>query len=533
MLLGVLWNLVKADFLSRARRPGFLLTLGFTVFVGYETFAGAIVMSLADYRGDYNSAWVGGLMSVVTSCFLSLVGFYIVKGSVQRDVETRVGQVLAATPMTKSFYTVAKALGNFAVLTAMVAVMAVAAGLMQWVRGEDRAIHLVPLLGPLVLFALPAMALVAALAVLFETLPVLRGGVGNVAWFFLWIALLVAGTPDKMIRTGRLDQAAQTRDLMGMATVMASARNALVKVDPGFKGQFALNIGGQQPTQRFVWNGIQWTSTLLVSRLVWLAIALVLALLAAVFFHRFDPAREWKARRRKAGAERKPVDALAAAEAIVRGDEWAGTLTPVARVRGRANFAQLVLAELRLMLKGQKWWWYAGAAGLFLGCLAAPLNAGRSGVIVAAWIWPLLLWSQMGNREARWATGGLLFSAPRVLLRQLPAAWVAGVLVAMATGGGLAIRLALAGDAHALAGWAAGAIFIPSLALAMGLWTGTSKWFEALYTVWWYVGALHHIRGLDFMGTVEAGSTPGVFAGIAAILLLSCYARRRAQLGYA
>jgi hypothetical protein len=188
---------------------------------------------------------------------------------------------------------------------------------------------------------------------------------------------------------------------------------------------------------------------------------------------------------------------------------------------------------LRLMLKGQKWWWYAGAAGLFVGCLAAPLNAGRAGVILAAWIWPLLVWSQMGSREAQWQTAALLWSAPRTLGRQLPAAWAAGVLVAAATGGGLAIRLALAGDAQGLAGWAAGALFIPSLALALGLWTGTSKWFEALCTVWWYVGAAHHIRNLDFMGTVAASSTPGLYAVLAAALLASCWVRRRTQLGYA
>jgi hypothetical protein len=42
-------------------------------------------MKLDDYRGVYNSAWVGALMGIVTSSFISLVGFYIVKGSILRD----------------------------------------------------------------------------------------------------------------------------------------------------------------------------------------------------------------------------------------------------------------------------------------------------------------------------------------------------------------------------------------------------------------------------------------------------------------
>jgi len=441
--------------------------------------------------------------------------------------------VLASTPMTKSFYTVAKALGNFAVLGSMVAVMAIAALLMQLLRDEDRVVHAWALWGPLVLFALPAMAVVAAMAVLFETLPGLRGGVGNVAWFFLWIGLLVTGMPEARGHSAAITAGEAFRDFTGLGAIFVSSRAALLRVSPGFTENFAFNIGGQKPSLRFVWDGIDWSGAQVAARLGWAALAVVLALLAGVFFHRFDPAREWKARRRRAKAEREPVEPLASAAAIVRGEEWAGTLTPVARVRGQANFARLVAAELRLMLKGQTWWWYAGAAALFVACLAAPLNAGRGGAILAAWIWPLLLWSQMGSREARWQTGALLRSAPRTLGRQLPAAWVAGVLVAAATGGGLAIRLALAGDAQGLAGWAGGAVFIPSLALALGVWTGTNKWFEAVYTVWWYVGATHHVRGLDYMGTVPASSTPGLFLALAGVMLASCWLRRRTQLGYA
>jgi hypothetical protein len=528
--------MVKADFKERARRTSFLVTLAFTVYVGYETFAGGIVINLDKYRGVYNSAWVGALMGTVTSCFLSLVGFYIVKGSIERDEQTRVGRILAATPMTKTFYTVAKALGNFAVLSSMVAVMAVAALLMQLLRGEDRVVHLWALLGPLALFALPAMAFVAALAVLFETLPVLRGGVGNVVWFFAWIALLVAGAPPTAGNGPHYAARVEFADFSGLGTVFSSTRVAMLKVNPKFTDSFSFNIGGMRPTEKFLWNGIDWTAGQIAGRLEWAALALLAALLAAVFFHRFDPARAGLTWRRNKLEAPAGSDAGAVQDVAGFGNSaaaWSGMLTPLARVGGRTRFGHLVLAELRLMLQGQKWWWYAGAAGLFIGCLASPLEAGRGGVILAAWIWPLLLWSQMGSREARWGTGALLFSSPRTLGRQLPAAWVAGVLVAMATGGGLAIRLMLARDTAGLAGWAAGAVFIPSLALALGLWTGTGKWFEAIYTAWWYVGPLHHIRNADFMGTMAASTTPGLFLVLAAVLLTSCFVRRRAQLGYA
>ena len=135
--------------------------------------------------------------------------------------------------------------------------------------------------------------------------------------------------------------------------------------------------------------------------------------------------------------------------------------------------------------------------------------------------------------RARYATGSLIFSAPHALERQLPAAWVAGVIVALITGGGLGVRLLLAGDLQGLAGWTVAACFIPSLALALGVWSGSSKFFEALYTVWWYMGAAHHMRGGDFIGTVAASSRPELYLALTIALLASCWLRRRTQLAYA
>src|SRR5579864_2299685 len=121
----------------------------------------------------------------------------------------------------------------------------------------------------------------------------------------------------------------------------------------------------------------------------------------------------------------------------------------------------------------------------------------------------------MGCREARHNTGALLLSCERSLTRQLPAVPSAGVLVSLLTGAGVGIRLQLAADWHGIAAWLAGAVFIPCMALALGIWTGNSKTFEALYTVWWYVGPAHQLPRADFMGITPASSTPGIYAGAA------------------
>jgi len=536
----VLYHLVRADFLERVRRYSFLVTLALTVYLAYCCVTGKIVVRLDEYRGVFNSAWVGCVMTLVAATFLSLFGFYIVKGSIQRDQETRVGQILATTPMTKSFYTVAKMISNFAVLASMIAVMALAAIVMQMLKAEDPHVHLWPLLSPLVIFALPSMAFTGALAILFETIPGLRGGVGNVIYFFVWTALLAV--PVGSLDNGKVGNAQYFYDVNGIVSIMSQMQQDLRAVAPDYTKGSSLTIGDTKTTKKFLWNGLHPTPALYLSRLTSLLAAIVVALIAAIFFHRFDPAQEW--RFRKVSPQNQPATAsvpiangLTSVAPPQPANQQASTplhLTPLARSqKGPITLLpKTVLAELKLMLKGHHWWWYIVAAGLFIGSVASPLDASR-GVAIVALLWPILVWSQMGTREARFNTASLIFSSERSLIRQLPAVWIAGVIVATLTNGGLAIRLLIARDHQSLIAWLACTLFVPSLALALGIWSGTSKVFEAVYTIWWYIGPAHFTPGLDFLGASPASAAPTRYLIMTAVLLAAAYAGRRSKLAYA
>jgi hypothetical protein len=106
-------------------------------------------------------------------------------------------------------------------------------------------------------------------------------------------------------------------------------------------------------------------------------------------------------------------------------------------------------------------------------------------------------------------------------------------LVAALTGLGAAVRLALAGQSAGVLAWAAGVLFIPSLALALGVWSGTSKFFEGLYTALWYVGPLNRAPGFDFTGSAngsQAGRYALIYLGVGAILVAAAFFRRARQL---
>jgi hypothetical protein len=511
----VLYHLARADFLERVRRYSFLLTLAFAAGLAYLTYIGTISVQLGGYRGVYNSAWVGSMMTLVSTVFITLAGFYMVKNAIQRDQQTRVGLVLATTPMSKTLYTLGKALSNFAVLAAMVSVLAVAAVVLQLARAEGGVLEPGKLLAPFVWVALPAMAMTAAVAVLFETLPVLRGGAGNVIYFFAFSTYLgVSGI------TG-------VNDYVGLGFFMRQMAEPLKRIDPSYNGSFTLQAGPTaHATKTFLWNGVAWTPQVLAGRLQWVAIAIGIAWLSTLFFHRFDPARESSRRKKESPEPAEEHVAPSTPTAAIH-------LTPLARTSPSSQFPRLVAAELRLMLKGHGWWWYLVAVGLFVTGLAVPGVQARQVIAAFAWLWPVLIWSQMGAREARHETQKLVFSCANVLGRQLPAVWLAGVILAVLTGGGLGIRLLTGGDWPGFSAWFAGALFVPAFALALGVWSGSSKPFEALYTLWWYVGPMNHIRGLDFIGMARSAFGTQFYLLATLALLMAAYFGRRGKLGYA
>ena len=187
-------------------------------------------------------------------------------------------------------------------------------------------------------------------------------------------------------------------------------------------------------------------------------------------------------------------------------------------------------AELRLMLAGVRTMWIVVAIGLGAACAFAPprrrARAARRRVDLAA---PVLVGD--GAREQRHGTTALLFSSPRPLGRQLPAAWLAGVALAVATGAGLGARLAVTGDVAGLFGWVVGALFIPALALASGVWTGSGKLFEVVYLLLWYGGPIERIPFLDFTGSTpgarEAHGPEAFLIATVALLVLAWLGRRR------
>jgi len=110
---------------------------------------------------------------------------------------------------------------------------------------------------------------------------------------------------------------------------------------------------------------------------------------------------------------------------------------------------------------------------------------------------------------------------------------VGGVLVALLAGGGFGLRNLHTGNIRGVLAWLVGALFTPTLALALGVWSGTGKPFEILYTLLWYVGPMHAIPQLDFMGSAAGTSAiryPVIYLALAGVFGVAALAGRPRQL---
>lgn len=460
--------ILLADLRERVRSPRFWTVLAIMAAITWLCFpavgTGYQVLSLQGAeRGFYSSAWIGMTLAGVFSLALSLCGFYLVRGTLVRDFDTKVWQLLVATPMTRGGFLLAKWLSHMLVFGLVVLVSLVVAVVAQWVRAEDQSLRLFELVKPVLVLTFPGLAVTSMLAIWFDLLPWLRRTAGNVIFYVLWMVALAV--PLSQLE-GREPSAAKTgwvSDPNGLVLMAREfERDRLHR--SGEAGHFGFSVvspvkpGSQK---LFVWKSWSPRPMDLVGRVIWVGLALLGVLLAA-------PLLDWaaakttvrRASRSGAGARLRWLD---------------GPLNAIARGR----VMSLAAAELRLFLRQRRtWWWLALVAALALQAFGRGNNALQFGLLLA-WLLPLDLLARGILREQENSTGELVFSAPGIVWKLLASRFVGAFLLLLVMTTPALLRL----GAVAPAALAAGVVVCASIAswgIALSALCRNARPFELL-----------------------------------------------------
>ncbi len=200
------------------------------------------------------------------------------------------------------------------------------------------------------------MALVAAIAVLFEAIPFLSGRLRQ-------HCLFLCVYHDHSICNGNEYHQHNTRHSNPWAWPCCKAiwPRQLLRALSRLRRQFHARRHGHPASPAHshgqALTGLPPSSSRVFA---YIGLAILLTLLAALFFDRFDPSRS-KPRRTSAQRSASPSapEPASTSQALPTVH-----LTPLNKAANRFSFFTVLIAELKLLLKGQRWWWYAVAAGL-------------------------------------------------------------------------------------------------------------------------------------------------------------------------
>jgi len=278
--------IAAADARIRFRRTStvvlFLLLSGIAYFWVPDPSTGRALMMIAGRRAIYNSAAIAMATALLGAVFVGLAGFYVVSNAVARDARSRVGSILAATPLRSGEYIAGKFLGNVLFLTTFFGGFMLASMAMVLVRGEG-PLEPWTFISQYLLLAPPPIVFVSALAILFECVPWLSGRGGDVVYFFLF--LMAMGLATAAVTAGGMPWAAYL-DPSGLAGVLAQ-NVAMLHTQ-------AIAIGASPFDPRkppILYPGLHVGGAFFAQRLVALLVPLPLLLAARASFHRFDPVR--------------------------------------------------------------------------------------------------------------------------------------------------------------------------------------------------------------------------------------------------
>jgi hypothetical protein len=503
--------IVRADFLIRLRRPSTAVVFVLLSALPYlwipDPATGRALIQIGGSRALYNSAAIGLATAALGTIFIGLAGFYVISNALRRDVLSRCGFVIASTTMRGSEYIIGKFAGNVVFLSVFTLGYMATAMAMVLVRGEA-PLEPVVFAMQYALLLPPAIVFVSAIAILFESTPLLRTRLGDVLYFFLWLGLM--GSVAAVMGKGEGSRWPLYFDISGLGFVMTQMQ-AVFETDSLSIG--ATSFDASKPP--LVFAGLRLTGEWMLPRLGSMLWPLSLLAVARLFFHRFDPARVRasgdKARSSWIGrfnAISKPVARL-----FVGMADRSLSLMPggASLFRSAATDALATLAASPLALLVM--------AGFAVAALGAEATSLLTGVLPFAFAVCAMVLADVSCREKRSGTLALVFATPGLRERFVLWKFSSGLLVGAVLLGIPLIRAYLLRPDL----WPAllvGLIFTVAAAIALGILSSNPKAFIVLFLMFWYVAISD--KGvspeLDFAGWFGA-ATPSVTLAYAVVAI--------------
>lgn len=482
-----LYRIVISDYLQRTRSYAFLITLAISLYAAYAFVpaAGAnyTTLRVGNYIGIQNAAWIGYVTAMMGSIFISMIGFYLVNSNIKKDMDTGVGMIVATTRISNFNYLLTKMLSNFLVLLSITGCVFFMGILMFFIRGAGYPFNIIHFILPYLLITIPAVFFIAALAVVAEVFLYRFTILMNIG-FYVFFCLMIAVQANTLTLF----------DLFGFHQVTVTLQNLVAQRTPGIHQAMSMGFqfGDKRVLKTFLFEGIIWSQTAIISRIVLMSLGVVLVYISSLFFHRFDV-------KERVNIKKKTNVSNPMAPAMRLRDIKLSELPAIKTSYGIFPFIKTEL--LMLYRKGPRWLWFinlGGMAALFF----TPLTIAHQIILPLLWFLQVARLSDIATKEKTNRIHYFTFAAYKPLTRLLPAQILAGILLAWALASPLMVRYLFTAQLLPVFMIIAGGIFIVIFAVALGILSGGKKLFEILFFLITYAN-IEKVPFVDYFGGIS------------------------------
>lgn len=479
--------IIKSDYLQRTRSYAFLITLCASLAIAYtfvpEPNASYSTIRIGDYVGFYNSAWFGYVTAIMTSIFLSLIGFYLINSGIKKDIETKVGQIVATTPISNFKYLFSKVLSNFLVLLSITFLVFLMSLVLFFLYHDDFSFELFQFIKPYLIITLPALFFISVIAVIFEVLFGKYSVLQNVLFFILFSSL--------MVFTPKTD-AAFPLDIFGSKIVIHELEETVRGITNAEK-EMDLTIGyilsNAEQAKKFQFEGIDFPMSFILSRLLIFFLGVVLIALTSPFFHRFNIKEKSSNKKSKPIVEKTKIN-----KEII--------LNSFPELRISYSISALFKTEFMLLVrKGKKWLWLFNVIGMIL-LAVLPLKLAHQMLLPILWFLQVSRLSDLTSKEITNNTHYFAFTSYKPIGRLLISQLLAGIALMILVALPLIIRLGLSSNFSNIPAIILGGILIVIFAVLLGILSKGKKLFEVLFFLITYAN-INRIPFLDYFGGLK------------------------------
>lgn len=484
-------TIIKSDYIQRTRNYNFVVTLFVSLAIAYtfipEPNANYSTISVNGYVGFYNASWFGYVTAIMSTIFLSLIGFYLINSSIQKDIDTKLGLIIASTPLRNSKYLFTKVISNFLILFTIVLAIFCMSILLFFMYNDGYTFEFTEFLVPYLSITLPAMFIISVIAVIFEITLGRYTTIMNITFFFLFAFL---------VGSQITSQREFTLDVLGSKIAIHEIENQVQLYTNNNIDDLEINIGftskGNRTFKKFEFKGMSFPLSFIYSRFLWMGISLLTIPLISLFFHRFDIKNHIKLpnslTRKPQKAEYNKID-----------------IKSLKDLTASITILPLLKTEFMLLIRtGNVWLWLLNGIG-FLILSIVPTTIGHQFVLPILWFLQVHRISRVTVKEFMNNTYYFCFTSNKPLLRLLSSQVLSATALLILLATPLLVKLSISGSMYQIITILLGALFIVLLSSVIGLLTKGKKFFEILFFMITYAN-INAISLTDYFGGLSSSN---------------------------